>query len=119
MPDSLSPARSPGRWLWSIPVASVLVVALLLPAAADARRTIRVKPESSRVIRGDVLWMRIATGDHEPLYPFAVYGSRWCWAPASVFEESCTMEVGRRRHGRRMLYNGSGVAVRVTYTRRW
>lgn len=88
-------------------------------AEADARRTVRVKAESTRDIRGDVLWMRIAR-TRELLAPFAIDSEgNWCWAPASVFEESCTMTVSGRRNGRRTLTNGSKVAVRVTYTRRY
>jgi hypothetical protein len=88
-------------------------------AQADAHRAVRVAPDSKRKIRGDVLWMRIAP-NRELLAPFTMdYRGDWCWAPASVFEESCTMTVSRRRHGRRTLTNGSKVAVRVTYTRRF
>jgi hypothetical protein len=121
MPDSSRLTPSPAcRWLWPMVVAIALTVVLLVPAAADARRTIRVESESTREIRGDVLWMRIAGRGGELLAPFAIDSKGgWCWAPASVFEESCTMTVSRRRHGRRTLTNGSGVAVRVTYTRRW
>src|SRR4051794_5414837 len=94
-----------------------VVLAALAPAAlaadAGAASTVRVAPSQTKTIRGDVLWMRMAN-DRAPLAPFALDPQgRQCWAPASVFEESCTMAVSRRVNGRRKLTNGSGVAVVV------
>jgi hypothetical protein len=101
---------------------AALVVALCLSLASGvvwARTTIVLAPASRTVIRGDVLWMRIAR-DGSLLAPFAIdVRGRWCWAPADVFQESCTVTVSRRRHGRRVLANGSKVRVRVTYAKRF
>ena len=104
---------------------AALVFALCSCFAAEAlaRPSVRLGPESTKRIRGDVLWMRLGTSSGSPgelLAPFTIdFRGRWCWAPASVFEESCTVTVSRRRNGRRTLVNGSKVTVRVTYTRRF
>ncbi|MDO8208947.1 hypothetical protein [Conexibacter sp. CPCC 206217] len=98
---------------------AVLVAAIVLAAiapTASARTTMVLAPESKETIRGDVLWMRTVP-DRALLAPFALdYRGRWCWAPAEVYEESCTVLVSRRVQGRRTLDNGSRVPVRVTYT---
>src|SRR3954449_4260942 len=102
-------------------LSAVLAAAVALNAAAPARAaTVRVGPGQTKTIRGDVLWMRLATQDRSLLAPFTLdFKGRQCWAPASVFEESCTMLVGRRVNGRRALINGSHVPVNVRYTRRF
>jgi hypothetical protein len=102
-------------------IAATLITVVLLgvTAEADAARTVRVGPSQAKTIRGDVLWMRMAA-DRAPLAPFALDSKgRQCWAPASVFEESCTMAVSRRINGRRTLTNESGAAVNVRYVPRW
>ena len=106
-------------------IAALVVFALgsVFTAEALSRPSVRLAPESTKTIRGDVLWMRVVTDSGSPrelLAPFAIdFRGRWCWAPASVFEESCTVTVSRRQKGRRTLINGSRVSVRVTYTRRF
>jgi hypothetical protein len=102
-------------------VAVAMAAALALSVASGASAaTIRVGPMQTKTIRGDVLWMRLATQDRALLAPFALdFRGRQCWAPASVFEESCTMLVGRRINGRRALINGSQVPVSVRYARRF
>jgi hypothetical protein len=98
-----------------------MCAALALSAVTGASAaTIRVGPMQTKSIRGDVLWMRLATQDRALLAPFALdFRGRQCWAPASVFEESCTMLVGRRGNGRRTLINGSRVPVNVRYAKRF
>lgn len=99
-------------------VTLVAVVAMVAaPAALGA--TVRVGPQQTKTIRGDVLWMRIVS-DRELLAPFALdFKGRQCWAPPSVNEEDCTMLVSRRINGRRTLINGSGVSVSVHYASRF
>src|SRR3954451_25044389 len=99
-------------------LAAVLAAAVALNAAAPARAaTVRVGPGQTKTIRGDVLWMRLATADRALLAPFALdFKGRQCWAPADVNEEDCTILVSRRLNGRRTLANGSHVAVNVRYT---
>lgn len=97
---------------------ATLAICLFWTSVADARSAVILKAGTVRSIKGDVLWMRIYRQDREILSPFTLdYKRRQCWAPASVFEESCTVTVERRRHGRRRLENGSSVDVKVTYTR--
>jgi hypothetical protein len=107
----------------TIAVLVLFAFGFALTSGALARLSVRLPPESTKTIRGDVLWMRVVTKSGSPrelLAPFTIdFRGRWCWAPASVFEESCTVTVGRRRKGQRTLINGSGVSVRVTYTRRF
>ncbi len=92
----------------------------VLADGAQARKTITLPADSSKKIRGDVLWMRMQGSGHELLAPFTIdYQGLWCWAPAIVFEESCTVTVGHRKNGLRNLVNGSQVGVRVTYTGRY
>src|SRR4051812_26608951 len=102
-------------------VAAALSAAIVLNVAAGAQAatTVRGGPQQTKTIRGDVLWMRLATSDRALLAPFALdFRGRQCWAPASVSEESCTMLVSRRVNGRRTLTNGSQVAVNVRYSTR-
>src|SRR3954452_12587698 len=102
-------------------LAAVLAAAVTMNAAAPARAaTVRVGPGQTKTIRGDVLWMRLATTDRALLAPFALdFKGRQCWAPAEWFEEDCAMLVSRRINGRRTLANGSQVAVNVRYTARF
>jgi hypothetical protein len=106
---------------YRVNVGVVLIATLLAvgAGAASARTTIVLAPQAKETITGDVLWMRTAPGG-DLLAPFALdFRGRWCWAPAEVFEESCTVLVGRRKHGRRTLENGSRIRVRVTYDRQF
>jgi len=104
-----------------VTAAAVLMIGVQSGAAAHpslAASTIRVGPSQTKVIRGDVLWMRFAR-DHSLLVPWALdFRGRQCWAPLDV-QEDCTMLVSRRRNGRRTLINGSGVAVNVRYAARF
>jgi len=95
------------------------LTAIAFTGTAEAAHTIRLNGGTTKTIRGDVLWMR-TVDSREALAPFTLdHRGRWCWAPQSVFEESCTVTVGKRTNGRRLLENGSRAAVRVTYTRRY